>query len=81
MEEELPRETGAERSGTNCPACGEELPAVTTAYGSVVPGACQSCPGPEGVSQLEQQRAAASVESPDEDEADDELDDEEEVED
>lgn len=54
-EEPLPRETGSEKAA-ECPVCGTEVPAVETAYGSVVRGACPKCSGDE---QLTAQKAAA----------------------
>lgn len=52
----LPRETGNEKSSATCPTCGEQLPVVSTPYGSTVAGACPNC---VGGAQLEAQKAAA----------------------
>lgn len=74
--EDLPRETGAERSGQSCPTCGTELPAITTAYGSVTPGACGHCAaGQVDSSQLEQQVAASQCDVEIEDDDPDEVED------
>lgn len=59
IEEPLPRETGSEKSGVSCPACGNPLPLVTTAYGSTHAGACAHCEAGTASSQLEAQKAAA----------------------
>lgn len=53
----MPRETGSEKSGRDCPECGTDLPAVTTVYGSTVVGICPKCN--KGSDQLKAQRAAA----------------------
>lgn len=57
--EALPRETGAQKSDRDCTSCGAALPAVTTAYGSQVAGACASCTDGD---QLQAQVAAAETE-------------------
>lgn len=56
QETALPRETGAEKSGKQCPVCGADLPAVTTPYGSTTAGACSECSDDA----LEAQKAAAN---------------------
>ena len=57
IDTQLPRETGSEKSGAECPSCGTELPVVETAYRSQVTGACPNCTAGE---QLEAQKAAAT---------------------
>jgi len=54
-----PRETGSEKSGFTCKLCGAQLPAVTSIYGSVSPGACPSCWPAVAPTQLAAQKAAA----------------------
>jgi hypothetical protein len=60
----LPHETGSEKSGTLCPICGALTPSVTSAYGSISPGACPTCWPAAAPSQLAAQVAAASVPDP-----------------
>jgi hypothetical protein len=57
----LPRETGSEKSDLQCPVCGGLVPAVTSAYGSISPGACPVCWPAAAPSQLAAQVAAASA--------------------
>lgn len=59
IQTDLPRETGSEKSGAECPTCGAELPVVATPYGSQVKGACPNCTTGD---QLEAQTAAANEE-------------------
>jgi len=56
----LPRETGSEKSDLQCPVCGGLVPAVTSAYGSISPGACPTCWPAAAPTQLEAQQAAAN---------------------
>ena len=60
----LPRETGSEKSGLQCPVCGGPVPAVTSAYGSISPGACPVCWPAVAPTQLAAQVAAANVPEP-----------------
>jgi Zn-finger nucleic acid-binding protein len=48
----LPRETGSDKSHSTCPGCGADLPAVTTATGSVTAGRCPKCTG-DGLAEAE----------------------------
>ena len=60
----LPRETGSEKSDLHCPICKGLVPAVTSAYGSISPGACPVCWPAEAPTQLAAQVAAANVPDP-----------------
>lgn len=60
----LPRETGSEKSDLKCPICEGLVPAVTSAYGSISPGACPTCWPAAAPSQLAAQVAAANVPDP-----------------
>jgi len=60
----LPRETGSEKSDLECPVCGGLVPAVTSAYGSISPGACPVCWPAAAPTQLAAQVAAASAPDP-----------------
>jgi hypothetical protein len=57
----LPRETGSEKYGTLCRLCGGLVPSVTSAYGSISPGACPSCWPAAAPTQLAAQLAAADA--------------------
>lgn len=57
----LPRETGSEKSALTCPTCGGLRPAVSSAYGSISPGACPSCWPAVAPTQLAAQQAAADA--------------------
>jgi hypothetical protein len=56
----LPRETGSEKSDLSCPICGGLVPTVTSAYGSISPGACPVCWPAAAPTQLAAQQAAAN---------------------
>jgi len=60
----LPRETGSEKSDLHCPICKGLVPAVTSPYGSISPGACPVCWPAEAPTQLAAQVAAANVPDP-----------------
>jgi RecA/RadA recombinase len=60
----LPRETGSEKSDLECPICGGLVPAVTSAYGSISPGACPVCWPAAAPTQLAAQVAAANAPDP-----------------
>lgn len=60
IEDQLPRETGSEKSDRECAKCGTDLPLVTTVYGSSVVGICPKCN--RGSDQLKAQKAAAKKE-------------------
>jgi hypothetical protein len=60
----LPRETGSEKFGTLCPVCGALTPSVTSAYGSISPGACPTCWPAAAPSQLAAQVATANEQAP-----------------
>ena len=55
----MPRETGTEKSGLTCSVCGSSVPAVTSSYGSISPGACTNCWPTDAPTQLAAQTAAA----------------------
>ena len=56
-----PRETGSEKANVDCPICGQAVPAVTSAYGSVSVGACVLCWPTTAPTQLAAQLAAADI--------------------
>lgn len=43
---ELPRETGAEKAGRNCPVCNGAMQVSESAYGSIV-AVCPKCSAPK----------------------------------
>lgn len=44
-QEALPRETGEEKTTTECGTCGTQLPVVVSPYGSRTTGLCPKCWG------------------------------------